>query len=106
MYHALAPEGVAVKPHAAVEGEAHPLAAACKLPIRGRYWQVMRPSDVAGATGVAPPENRAHCRPGAYRLGVGADHPAGVGPFIPSTTPAGARKVPLRAKLLGYFGLS
>ena len=63
--HGLAADGVAVKPHAAVEGEAHPLAAAHELLIGGPYWQVIRPSDVAGATGDAPPENRAHCRPGA-----------------------------------------
>src|SRR5207302_10804101 len=31
--HALAAHGVAVKPHAAVEGEAHPLAAACEFSI-------------------------------------------------------------------------
>src|ERR1051325_5508610 len=65
MPHPLASHSVAVKPHAAVEGEAHPLAAACELPIGWCYWQVMRPSDVAGATGVTAPENRAHCRPGA-----------------------------------------
>ena len=49
-----------MKPDAAVEGEAHPLAAALELPIEWTYWQVMRPSMVAGATGFAVPENRAH----------------------------------------------
>src|SRR5947207_9708456 len=65
MDHALAPHGVAVKPHAAVEGEAHPLAAACKLPIWRRYWQVMRPYEVAGTTGVSPSEKGEHIHPSA-----------------------------------------
>ena len=65
VHHGLAPNLVAVKPNAAVEGEAHPLAAACELTVRRVYWQVMRPSDVAGGCGVADPENRAHCLPGA-----------------------------------------
>ena len=73
--HRLATDGVAVKPHAAVEGKAHPLAAACEFPIRRRYWQLIRPSAVAGGTGVADPEYSAQSRPGAYRLVVVADHP-------------------------------
>src|SRR5689334_14224126 len=63
--HRLVADPMPMKPDAAVEGEAHPLAAAFELPIRRAYWQVMRPSMVAGATGFALPENNAHCRPGA-----------------------------------------
>jgi len=63
--HRLVADPMPMKPNAAVEGEAHPLAAAFELPIRPAYWQVMRPSMVAGATGFALPENNAHCRPGA-----------------------------------------
>ena len=63
--HGLIADFVAMKPNAAVEGEAHPLAAAFELPIERAYWQVMRPSTVAGAIGFAVPENKAHCRPGA-----------------------------------------
>ena len=37
MRHALAPDAVPVKPDAAVEGEAHPLAAARELPAGVRY---------------------------------------------------------------------
>src|SRR3989475_12672676 len=65
VYHRLASERVAMKPHAAVEGKAHPLAAACEFTVRRLYWQVMRPSDVAGGTGAAAPEKSAHCLPGA-----------------------------------------
>src|SRR5207244_10891147 len=75
VHHRFAPERMAVKPHAAVEGEAHPLAAACEFTVRRVYWQVMRPSTVAGANGAAVPEKRAHCRPGAKALVVDADHP-------------------------------
>lgn len=58
--HRLVADPMPMKPDAAVEGEAHPLAAALELPIERTYWQVMRPSIVAGATGFAVPENRAH----------------------------------------------
>ena len=58
--HRLVADLMSMKPDAAVEGEAHPLAAALELPIEWTYWQVMRPSMVAGATGFAVPENRAH----------------------------------------------
>jgi hypothetical protein len=58
--HGLVADPMPMKPDAAVEGEAHPLAAALELPIERTYWQVMRPSIVAGATGLAVPENRAH----------------------------------------------
>ena len=37
VHHWLAPQRVAMKPHAAVEGEAHPLAAACELTVRRIY---------------------------------------------------------------------
>src|ERR1041385_6813206 len=106
MHHPLASHRGAGKHPAAVEGEAHPLAAACELPIGWCYWQVMRPSDVAGATGVAAPENRAPCRPGAQRLVGVADQPAGGASLMTSTTPADARKLPMRAKLDVYFALS
>ncbi len=56
--HRLAPQVVAMKPNAAVEGEAHALVAACKLPIRAVYEQEMWPSTVALPTGVALPEKR------------------------------------------------
>src|SRR2546430_9638026 len=89
MDHALAPHGVAVKPHAAVEGEAHPLAAACKLPIWRRYWQGMRPSGVAGGTGGAPPEKKALYRPGADRVvGVGTPPAALAQVYIRQRHPA------------------
>jgi len=56
--HPLAADPVSVKPHAAVEGEAHPLAAACEFPNGRLYEQEIRPSVVALPTGVAVPENR------------------------------------------------
>src|SRR5947207_6740849 len=65
VHHRLPAQSVAMKPHAAVEGEAHPLAAACEFTVRRGYWQVMRPSIVAGATAGALPEKRAHNLPGA-----------------------------------------
>ena len=54
--HRLVAQAVAMKPNAAVEGEAHPLAAALELPIWWRYVQVILPSTVALPTGVALPE--------------------------------------------------
>ena len=56
--HRLVTDPVAVKPHAAVEGEAHPLAAACEFPNGRLYEQEIRPSVVAVPTGVAAPEKR------------------------------------------------
>jgi len=53
--HWLVVDLVAVKPNAAVEGEAHPLTAALEFPIRRLYVQVIRPSAVAGGTGAAFP---------------------------------------------------
>ncbi len=47
-----------MKPNAAVEGEAHPLAAAREFPVGRCYEQVMRPSVVAVPTGAAAPEKR------------------------------------------------
>jgi len=46
---------VPVKPNAAAQGEVHPLAAALELTVWRLYVQVIRPSAVAGATGVAFP---------------------------------------------------
>ena len=37
VHHRLATQGVAMKPHAAVEGEAHPLAAAREFTVRRVY---------------------------------------------------------------------
>ncbi len=56
--HGLTVEIVSMKPHAAVEGEAHPLAAACKLPEGTLYEQEMWPSMVAVPGGDALPEKR------------------------------------------------
>src|SRR5439155_1164673 len=49
---------VTMKPNAAVEGEAHPLAAAREFPVGWLYEQEMRPSVVALPTGAAAPEKR------------------------------------------------
>ena len=46
-----------MKPNAAVEGEAHPLAAACELAVGGAYEQEILPSIVAVPGRVAVPEN-------------------------------------------------
>ena len=58
MGHRLVADLVVMKPHAAVEGEAHPLAAACELLIGRRYVQVIWPALVALPTGAATPWNR------------------------------------------------
>src|SRR6184192_2157004 len=58
VHHALAVVDVPMKPNAAVEGEAHPLAAAREFPIGWVYEQEMRPSVVALPTGAAAPEKR------------------------------------------------
>ena len=55
--HRLALQSVPVKPNAAVQGEAHPLAAACELAVGGAYEQEILPSIVAVPGGVATPEN-------------------------------------------------
>ncbi len=55
--HGLAVQPVPMKPHAAVEGEAHPLAAACEFPVGRPYEQEILPSIVAFPTGAAAPEN-------------------------------------------------
>ena len=47
---------MAMKPYAAVEGKAHPLAAACKFVVETFYEQEILPSIVALPTGVAVPE--------------------------------------------------
>ena len=60
--HRLAAHAVAMKPDAAVEGEAHALAAAPELAIWGRYEQVILPSTVAAPTGAALPDMRKHWR--------------------------------------------
>jgi len=55
--HRLFADFMVMKPHAAVEGEAHPLAAACELLVRRRwrYVQVIVPLTVALPTGAAVP---------------------------------------------------
>ena len=58
--HRLAAHAVAVKPNAAVEGEAHPLAAARKLLPGSFYEQLIRPSTVAVPIGGPEPKNRKH----------------------------------------------
>jgi hypothetical protein len=57
--HGLAAQAVAMKPNAAVEGEANPLTAAFELAVGRCYLQVILPSTVPGGpTGVAVPEYR------------------------------------------------
>lgn len=56
MRHRLVIDPMAMKPHAAVEGEAHPLAAACELLVGTVYEQEMLPSRVAVPIGTAVPE--------------------------------------------------
>src|SRR5438309_11875628 len=65
VHHRLASERVAMKPHAAVEGEAHPLAAACEFTVRRVYWHVMAPPTAAGVNGGAVPQETADLPPGA-----------------------------------------
>ena len=77
MHHGLIAVAVPMQPYAAVEGEAQTLAAARELPVRRVYWQLMRPSVVAGATGGAAPENRAQALPVAKELVTLADQPPG-----------------------------
>src|SRR5437667_8245265 len=87
-----------MKPHAAVEGEAHPLAAAGEFTVRRVYWQVMRPSIVAGATAGTLPEKRAHNLPGAYELVRLADQPVVVAIELARFTPLDSRKLFIRVK--------
>lgn len=57
--HRLAVEMVPMKPNAAVEGEAHPLAAAREFSVGRFYWQTIRPSIIPGKGGLATlPEKR------------------------------------------------
>src|SRR5437879_13289264 len=58
MHHRLTPHPVAMKPNAAVQGEAHPLAEACELPVGALYWQRTRPSIIPPIGGVAVPDTR------------------------------------------------
>src|SRR5438132_12149000 len=68
VYHRLASERVAMKPHAAVEGKAHPLAAACEFTVRRGHCDVMRPLDVAGGPGGAVPRRRGERLAGPHAL--------------------------------------
>ena len=56
--HWLVVDLVVMKPNAAVEGEAHPLAAAFELLVGRRYVQVILPATVALPTAAALPLNR------------------------------------------------
>ena len=58
MGHRLVVDPMAMKPHAAVEGKAHSLAAAYKFAVETVYEQEMLPSIVAVPTGAAAPEKR------------------------------------------------
>jgi hypothetical protein len=58
MGHRLLVDPMAMKPDAAVEGKAHPLAAAYEFLVGTVYEQEMLPSMVAVPTGTAAPENR------------------------------------------------
>ena len=60
----------------------------------------MRPSTVAGGTGVAAPEKRAHWRAGAYALVAVADQPLGVAWFTTTVTPAEGVRLFICAKLV------
>ena len=56
MGHRLVVDPMSMKPNAAVEGEAHPLAAACEFVAERAYEQEMLPSSVAVPMGTAVPE--------------------------------------------------
>ena len=58
MGHRLVVDPMAMKPHAAVEGKAHPIAAAHEFVVGTVYVQEMLPSMVAVPTGTAAPEKR------------------------------------------------
>src|SRR3989442_6332877 len=55
VHHRLPAKSVAMKPHAAVEGEAHPLAAACEFTVRRGDLQVSRAFTPSRGTSPAPP---------------------------------------------------
>ena len=55
MSHRFIADAPAMKPNAAVEGEAHPLAAAFEFTPGSTYWQATLPSTVAGPSGPALP---------------------------------------------------
>src|SRR2546425_10152738 len=55
VHHRLPAKSVAMKPHAAVEGEAHPLAAACEFTVRRGVWSGERGSNTSGGHGPGPP---------------------------------------------------
>ena len=97
--HRLVIDLVAMKPNAAAQGEAHPLATASKLGVRRLYVQVMRPSTVAGGTGEAPPSKRVQYRD-VCEWTAFADHPCAVASVTVSVTPADALKLFSAAKLL------
>ena len=56
MSHRLVVDPMSMKPNAAVEGKAHPLAAACEFVVKRAYEQEMLPSSVAVPMGTAAPE--------------------------------------------------
>src|SRR5207248_9750185 len=75
VHHRLAPERVAMKPHAAVKGEAHPLAAACEFTVRRAFWQVIPPPPAPCAHHAPGAELRAHCRASPHSLRADPDPP-------------------------------
>lgn len=90
--HRLIVDLMAMKPNAAVEGESHPLTAALEFTIWRIYVQVILPSTVAGATGVAFPENNTHSRVVCAWV-ARADHPPGLACKTVSVTPVDERKL-------------
>src|SRR2546425_13012296 len=74
VHHRLPAKSVAMKPHAAVEGEAHPLAAACEFTVRRGFWQGKKPSKVTGTTGGGRPQKKGANHPRAGRTTTPAGH--------------------------------
>src|SRR2546425_9499597 len=58
VHHRLPAKSVAMKPHAAVEGEAHPLAAACEFTVRRGLLQGITASIIRRGPGRAPPPQK------------------------------------------------
>ena len=97
--HRLIVDLVAMKPNAAVQGESHPLTAALEFTIGRIYVQVILPSTVAGATGVAFPWNNTHSRVVCAWVARAA-HPLGVACKTVSVTPVDGRKLLRAGRLL------
>src|SRR2546426_10635077 len=91
--HRLALQSVPVKPNAAVQGEAHPLAAACELAVGGGYEQEILPSIVAAPRGEDDPEEPSHLPP-AVSPAVGAAPAKAVASASRDGSPRRGRSVP------------